>query len=410
MKKTGITRRSFGLGALAAAFGGITTGAASGGKKKFLFVHAQGGWDPLVVFAPMFNAPNIEMDATSEPMTVGGFDLVDGPGRPAVKSFFQSWGSRTVVVNGLSTRSVNHETCQVVALTGATSDANADWPTLLALGDADSYHLPHLVLNGPAFPGANTVLVSRAEGRLEDAVKGTIVENSDEPMVAPTDIARSAVDKHLAARADAFAKQRVDSPLSATYQAALGRARGITDIREQFSFPQGFDMRSRADAAIRSLAGGICRCATVSSEFNWDTHATNGDQVLFFQSMFTDLDYILNQLAETETKDGAILADETVVVVYSEMGRTPAFNGANGRDHWPFTTALLIGAGVSGGRAIGGYTDLYGGIGVDPATADLDPERIGVDAAVLGATLLALGGVDPSEHLKKPEVIEGILA
>jgi hypothetical protein len=314
------------------------------------------------------------------------------------------------MINGLSTRSVNHETCQVVALTGATSDANADWPTLLALGDADSYHLPHLVLNGPAFPGPNTVLVSRAEGRLEDAVKGTLVESSDDPLVAPSDVSRSAVDRYLAKRADAFAKQRGDSPLSATYQAALGRARGITDIREQFSFPEGYDLRSRADAAIRSLADGICRCATVSSEFNWDTHATNTDQAFFFQSMFTDLDYILSELARTETKDGAILAEETVVVVYSEMGRTPAFNGANGRDHWPFTTALVIGAGVTGGRAIGGFTDLYGGIGVDPATGDLDQERVGVDAATLGATLLALGGVDPGEHLEQPEVIEGVLA
>ena len=34
------------------------------------------------------------------------------------------------------------------------------------------------------------------------------------------------------------------------------------------------------------------------------------------------------------------LAEETVVVVLSEMGRTPGINGTDGKDHWPWTSAM----------------------------------------------------------------------
>ena len=40
--------------------------------------------------------------------------------------------------------------------------------------------------------------------------------------------------------------------------------------------------------------------------------------------------------------------DETTFVVMSEMGRTPALNGNEGKDHWPYTSALVMGPGLQG--------------------------------------------------------------
>jgi uncharacterized protein (DUF1501 family) len=80
----------------------------------------------------------------------------------------------------------------------------------------------------------------------------------------------------------------------------------------------------------------------------WDTHARN----------FPILkDYNLPQL---DRAMGALLGDlelrglldETLVVVLSEMGRTPRVNG--GRDHWAHcSTVLLAGAGLRGGSVCG---------------------------------------------------------
>lgn len=408
-----LSRRSLGLGALGLAVSALLSaprGAASAReKRRFLFVHAVGGWDPLCVFAPLFGAPDIQMEKDAEPLTIGDFRLVGSPARPSVPAFFQKWGGRTLLVNGLSTRSVNHETCQTIALTGGTRDDSPDWPTLLGLADEGSYHLPHLVLSGPVLPGPHSVLVSRAEGLLSEAVHGDVLELCDAPVEQPGAAARDAVSAHIAARAAELASAS-GHPVLEGVQAAVARARRLTGDKHLVKFTDSKKMRDRAEVALASLASGLCRCATVSTGADWDTHVDNARQSSLFEELFSDLDHLMERALSIPVQDGAPLAEELHVVVLSEMGRMPAYNGQLGRDHWPYTSALIIGPGVTGGRTIGGYSDLYNGIGADPASGEPDPSRPGVDAAALGATLLALGGADPAAHVEAPEVLTGVLS
>jgi uncharacterized protein (DUF1501 family) len=405
-----LSRRRFGIGALGATLAALSTGASSTTRHRFLFVHAEGGWDPLCAFAPLFDAPQIDMEPMAELRTIGNFHIVDGPGRPSVPAFFERWGDQTLLINGLSTRSVNHETCQTIALTGATSDAGTDWATLIAAAEGEKYYLPHLVLAGPAFPGKHTIYVSRAEGLVQEAVHGSLLDVVDAPLVAPSEMGRKAVDDYLAARAGRFAEANKQLAMSETYRTALDRSRSLTEARDAIHFTEAMDLRSHAGNAIQLLADGVARCATVSTGPFWDTHTNNADQTPLFEQLFLDLDWILERLGSTQLAEGGSLADETTVVVLSEMGRTPAYNGTFGRDHWPYTSALVIGPGITGNRTIGGYTDLYAGIGADPATGELDPDRSGVDAKSLGATLLTLGGLDPAQLLNNAEVLEGVLS
>ncbi|NUO51147.1 MAG: DUF1501 domain-containing protein [Polyangiaceae bacterium] len=142
----------------------------------------------------------------------------------------------------------------------------------------------------------------------------------------------------------------------------------------------------------------------------WDSHSDNvAQQAPLFNSLFGDLATILDQLAATPGPDGMPLSDTTVMVVLSEMGRTPAFNDYAGRDHWPFTSAMIIGPGITGNRTIGAYTPNYLGVGVDPNTGELDHARTGVSAETFGATLLALGDVDPAQFLPGVEPIAAVL-
>src|SRR5262249_2970792 len=51
---------------------------------------------------------------------------------------------------------------------------------------------------------------------------------------------------------------------------------------------------------------------------------------------------------------GTSLFDHTTFLVVSEFSRTPALNGANGKDHNPLTnSALVAGRGIQGGRTVG---------------------------------------------------------
>ncbi len=48
------------------------------------------------------------------------------------------------------------------------------------------------------------------------------------------------------------------------------------------------------------------------------------------------------------------LLDETLVLLMGEFGRTPRFNAAGGRDHWPQCfSAVLAGGGLKGGQVYG---------------------------------------------------------
>ena len=110
-------------------------------------------------------------------------------------------------------------------------------------------------------------------------------------------------------------------------------------------------------------------------------------------------------LDATLSPSGRPLSEEVTVVLFSEMGRDPRINGQMGKHHWTHTSAVLVGAGVSGGQVIGEFDqdvtsspiDLISG-GVDAAGTDLGPGNI-------GATLLALGDVDPGVYLGESEPI-----
>jgi hypothetical protein len=82
----------------------------------------------------------------------------------------------------------------------------------------------------------------------------------------------------------------------------------------------------------------------------WDTHTRNFS--ILRENKLPYLDVTYTALMEDLSHRG--LLDETLVVVMSEMGRTPRVNGNGGRDHWTYCySVLLAGAGIRGGSVYG---------------------------------------------------------
>jgi hypothetical protein len=82
----------------------------------------------------------------------------------------------------------------------------------------------------------------------------------------------------------------------------------------------------------------------------WDTHSKNFEQLKMVNLPYLDQTYaaLLSDL------DDRGLLDETLVVMMSDMGRTPRVNGSAGRDHWTFCYSVVFaGAGVKGGTICG---------------------------------------------------------
>jgi hypothetical protein len=82
----------------------------------------------------------------------------------------------------------------------------------------------------------------------------------------------------------------------------------------------------------------------------WDTHTQNFP--ILRDNKLPHLDQTYTAFLEDLANRG--LLDETLVVVMSEMGRTPRVNGSGGRDHWTFCYSVLFaGAGIRGGTVCG---------------------------------------------------------
>lgn len=82
----------------------------------------------------------------------------------------------------------------------------------------------------------------------------------------------------------------------------------------------------------------------------WDTHSNNFTTLKNVN--LPEFDQVYTTLLEDLQTRG--LLDETLVVVMSEMGRTPRINGNAGRDHWTYCYGMwFAGAGIRGGTVVG---------------------------------------------------------
>ena len=82
----------------------------------------------------------------------------------------------------------------------------------------------------------------------------------------------------------------------------------------------------------------------------WDTHTKNFS--ILKENKLPHFDQTFTALLHDLSVRG--LLDETLVVVMSEMGRTPRVNGNAGRDHWTHCYGMwFAGGGIRGGTVVG---------------------------------------------------------
>ena len=385
--------------------------APTDSRRKFLFVFASGGWDPTWVFAPMFGRSDIDVDPLATTAEEGGIEFVDSGERPSVRTFFQRYGSSTCVINGLEVRSITHDTCRRLVLTGTTSPPADDWPAILA-GESTGFTLPCLVLSGPSYTERFTTEVMRAgeTGQLSKLLDGSALSQSEVPLQGIDGNLEDLLEAHIEARSSAFAAARTD--LGATRyvesltkaREQLGLVRSLDNLDISGVDTSGYvDVSQRVDAAITCFSQGITRCAVVKHEgiwgTGWDNHAGIDTQSDHYETLFTDLLSIREKLEQAPGEVEGTLAEEVVVVVFSEMGRTHKITALGRKDHWTETSAMIFGPGVQGGQVIGAYDDGLIGLRIDLASGGLDASGTRLTTAHLGATVLALGDVDPADYL-----------
>jgi hypothetical protein len=393
--------------ASAALAGGRRLAAApTGPARRVVLVLAQGGWDTTYAIDPKPGLAGVDAPAGAV-QAFGGLDILTDPSRPSVGTFFNNWGSQCAVVRGISVSSIAHPDCVHRILTGVTSDTAPDIAAIAAAEHAPDLPAPYLILGRTAFSGPYASQSART-GSANQIV--TLLDNQftfpavGAPLIplAPTDAEEALIRAHVAARAErelmATADARVQDFLDSLTRGDLLRELGQVTKLE---LTRTFDTQIKL--AVEALSRGLCHSVQLESG-DWDTHTNNAAQGARHEAFFKGLSSLMADLAATK------LLDDTIVVVASEMGRTPLLNSAQGKDHWPVTSALVLGAGVAGGKVVGATTDALDAAPVDFKTGAVDPNGKPITYSDFAAGLLSHVGVDPGPFILTGAPLHAITA
>jgi uncharacterized protein (DUF1501 family) len=128
-------------------------------------------------------------------------------------------------------------------------------------------------------------------------------------------------------------------------------------------------LSQQAEIALASFKAGVCVSANLTIG-QFDSHANNDpDQMKLIPEFLAGIAYLVRRAGELKIRD------QLVVIVQSEMGRTPTYNTGNGKDHWSIGSALFLGRGIKGNRVVGATDEKQFAVPIDPTTLKLAKEK-----------------------------------
>lgn len=128
-------------------------------------------------------------------------------------------------------------------------------------------------------------------------------------------------------------------------------------------------LSQQAEIALASFKAGVCVSANLTIG-QFDSHANNdADQMKLIPEFLAGIAYTIRRAGELKIRE------QVVVIVQSEMGRTPTYNQGNGKDHWSIGSALFLGPKIRGNRVVGATDEKQFTIPVDPKALKLDKEK-----------------------------------
>jgi hypothetical protein len=150
-------------------------------------------------------------------------------------------------------------------------------------------------------------------------------------------------------------------------------------------------LSQQAEIALASFKAGVCVSANLDIG-QFDSHANNDrDQMKLIPEFLAGIAYLLRRAGELKIRE------QLVVVVQSEMGRTPNYNTGNGKDHWSIGSVMFLGRGIKGNRLIGATDEKQFAVQLDPKALKLEKEKgIRVRPEHIHEALRELAGI--AEH------------
>ena len=147
-------------------------------------------------------------------------------------------------------------------------------------------------------------------------------------------------------------------------------------------------LSQQADIALASFKAGVCVSANLSIG-QFDSHANNDpDQMRLIPEFLAGIRYLVRRAEDLKIRD------KLVVIVQSEMGRTPNYNTGNGKDHWSIGSIMFLGRGIRGNRVLGATDERQFHVPLNPRSLAVDrPNGIRVRPEHIHTSLREFAGI-----------------
>lgn len=378
----------------------------------YVVFNASGGWDTTYLMDPKGVGGINRLYEQGEILSEGNLNFA--PTKEHIEQglsnedFFAKYGKELLVLNGLDYSVNNHSPCSRYMATGKLD--SLEYPTFAALVAAcrsGDQPLAFLTFGNYSATG-NLVAMARVPyahslQRLAnaDAVNGSAQHQYHDAFVLGR--IEQALQDQMQQRVSSVRLPRVERAQSMLY-AAQANSKSLQRVTPFLSQSTPKERLSRqADIALASFKAGVCVSANLSIG-QFDSHANNDpDQMKLLPELLAGIDYVLTRAEELEIRD------KLVVVMQSEMGRTPNYNKGNGKDHWSIGSVMFLGPGIQGNRVIGATDEKQFLVPVNPQTLALDEEGgVRIRPEHVHAALRELAGIEAHDFsqrftLKVPE-------
>lgn len=394
----------------------------------WIFITASGGWDPRFLFDPTLeveqnrlyteigkvgNISFAPIDATPDEF---GLELLEGEALPYLnpERFLGKFGSRLTVLNGVDTSTNNHDAGQMAFTSGSLQDGLPALGALLAGTYGVAEPLPFISFGGYD-KTYDVAPLSRIQstGILRDLASPNVLNPNDED---PRYFHRSDVYKRIRdAQNERIEEMLATQRLPKLSNALLGlkEARVTDQELAALQVPTLIDLPGNlggaenlvrsGQLALESFRAGLSVACNLSIG-GFDTHGNHdNDQRRNLIQLLTGFGGLLDEI------DRLGLTDKVYVVVGSDFGRTPHYNGEGdgaGKDHWPVTSTLVVGPKVEGNRVIGATNAKQEGLSLDPSSLKAGSSGTKLTPTQIQAALRKLAGIDPELEKAFPLLAE----
>ncbi len=371
----------------------------------YIVINASGGWDTTYLMDPKGIGGINRLYKEGDILTKGAHKFAPTEkhknGGMGNEEFYAEFANELLVLNGLDYSVNNHSPGARYMATGKLdSMAYPTFAALVAACKGPTCPLSFLTFGNYSATG-NIVAMSRVPylPSLQRIANADAIEGNPRSPYHE-DFALARIEQALREQRESRTampllprQERAESMLYAAQVNAKSMQRITPHIPKNIPKER---IAQQAEIALASFKAGVCVSANLSIG-QFDSHANNDtDQMKLLPEFLAGIAYILRRAGELKIRE------KLVVVVQSEMGRTPDYNKGNGKDHWSIGSIMFIGPGIKGNRVLGATDEKQFAIPINPKTLALDKEKGSrVRPEHIHEALRQFAGIANHPHAKK---------